>query len=719
MSIYSAKAPHQGAREPASVALNAALLIDFDNVTMGLRNDLSKELKGLLDSDIIKGKVTVQRAYADWRRYPQYIVPLSEASIDLIFAPAYGSNKKNATDIRMAIDGIELVFIRPEIGTFILLTGDSDFSSLVLKLKEYGKYVIGVGIRESSSDILVQNCDEYYSYTSLSGLRKTTDSDRQSIDPWVLVERAVEHMVAKDDVMRSDRLKQVMVDLDPGFDEKEYGFSKFSRFVTEASSKGLIQIRKLENGQYVVAPPGRAEGRRADGEGRAGGERTRRSGRREEVRRPRGRTGEGGDEGRGGRQREASVAPVVDGPPLRAAYGLLIRALERMLADGREAVRDSDVKRRMLELDESFDESVLGFGKFSRFLKQAHDNDVIELRQSDSGYFDVSLCRVDAARSESAPAAERQESMLAALGRRLGLLPQRSVSQPPVPAPATQSPQGVGARAVEPGPSTAVAVPAEADTAEPRFDAAALGLPSDSDAQIRYLSNSYGGVGLKTAEKLVEGLGKDLFAVFQEEPGRVREVISPARAENVLKQWKADFDRRVSRVEGEPGTDGYGGTDSSLAPATDQPASTGAASGASRGPDRPGRPRVSASERRARRGGAASREPGGRRGRGTASGPDKDVPADTPRGEPAAADEAPVPAVGVSAATREAAAGPAEPATPGVSAAGGITDPGPSAPSADSSEEHSSAEPGSAEAEFEGLERSRLRGRTSRRGRHL
>jgi uncharacterized protein (TIGR00288 family) len=142
---------------------------------MGMRSDLSKELKTLLDSDVIKGKVSVQRAYADWRRYPQYIVPLSEASVDLIFAPAYGSNKKNATDIRMAIDAMELVFIRPEIGTFILLTGDSDFSSLVLKLKEYGKYVIGVGIQESSSDILVQNCDEYYSYTSLTGLTKTTE----------------------------------------------------------------------------------------------------------------------------------------------------------------------------------------------------------------------------------------------------------------------------------------------------------------------------------------------------------------------------------------------------------------------------------------------------------------------------------------------------------------------------------------------------------------
>src|SRR5690349_17215083 len=146
---------------PIHSAPNAALLIDFDNVTMGIRSDLGKELRNLLGSDIIKGKVAVQRAYADWRRYPQYIVPLSESSIDLIFAPAYGSSKKNATDIRLAIDALELVFTRPEIGTFILLSGDSDFSSLVIKLKEYGKYVIGVGIRESASDLLIQNCDEY------------------------------------------------------------------------------------------------------------------------------------------------------------------------------------------------------------------------------------------------------------------------------------------------------------------------------------------------------------------------------------------------------------------------------------------------------------------------------------------------------------------------------------------------------------------------------
>jgi len=168
-------------------APNACLLIDFDNVTLGIRSDLQTELKNLLSSDIVKGKVAVQRAYADWRRYPQYVVPLTESSIDLIFATAYGSAKKNATDIRLAIDAMELVFTRPEIGTFILLSGDSDFSSLVIKLKEYGKYVIGVGIRESSSDLLVQNCDEYYSYNALAGLVKSSEEEVIKRDTWDLV----------------------------------------------------------------------------------------------------------------------------------------------------------------------------------------------------------------------------------------------------------------------------------------------------------------------------------------------------------------------------------------------------------------------------------------------------------------------------------------------------------------------------------------------------
>src|SRR3982751_2768238 len=260
---------HRGPQAMSQTALasphhapNACLLIDFDNVTLGIRSDLQTELKNLLSSDIVKGKVAVQRAYADWRRYPQYVVPLTESSIDLIFATAYGSAKKNATDIRLAIDAMELVFSRPEIGTFILLSGDSDFSSLVIKLKEYGKYVIGVGIRESSSDLLVQNCDEYYSYNALAGLVKNSEEEEaaKKWDPWELVTEAVSRMKRNGDVMRSDRLKQVMQEIDSTFDEKDLGMAKFSRFVQDAVQRGLLSATKLENGQLEIGLPSGAKG---------------------------------------------------------------------------------------------------------------------------------------------------------------------------------------------------------------------------------------------------------------------------------------------------------------------------------------------------------------------------------------------------------------------------------------------------------------------------
>jgi len=300
-------------------APNAALLIDFDNVTMGIRSDLGKELRTLLGSDIIKGKVAVQRAYADWRRYPQYMVPLAESSIDTIQATAYGSSKKNATDIRLAVDAVELVFTRPEIGTYILLSGDSDFASLVTKLKEYGKYVIGVGIRESSSDLLVMNCDEYYSYNALAGLVKSVDDEpAQKWDPWELVTEAVSRMKRNGDVMRSDRLKQVMQEIDSTFDEKDLGMAKFSRFVQDAVQRGLLSATKLENGQLEIGLPSGAQGAaRAAETAAAADEASRGDGvepaedRKRDGRGRRGRRGRGRDrEDRGPRADRAAGAPL-------------------------------------------------------------------------------------------------------------------------------------------------------------------------------------------------------------------------------------------------------------------------------------------------------------------------------------------------------------------------------------------------------------------------
>ena len=382
---HLARPPH---KEPPAHAPNAALLIDFDNVTMGIRSDLQTELKRLLQSEIIRGKVAVQRAYADWRRYPQYIVPLSESSIDLIFAPAYGSNKKNATDIRLAIDALELVFTRPEIGTFILLSGDSDFSSLVLKLKEYGKYVIGVGIRESSSDLLIQNCDEYFSYSELTGLTKTSDIQYERRDPWQLTVEAVKQMTAHNDVMRSDRLKQVMQELDPNFDEKDAGFSRFSKFVVEAAKRGFITLTRLDNGQYEVAlgpesggapsPTPAARTARVD-RGREAGPREER----EPAKKP-----------AGGRRRGFSLGE---------AFTVLRQAFGRVGSD-EESVAAEELREAMVELSGA-DASALTAAKFPRLLRQAHDAEIIDLSKQEGGGYQVRLRAETPAGGPSAPSA--------------------------------------------------------------------------------------------------------------------------------------------------------------------------------------------------------------------------------------------------------------------------------------------------------------------------
>ncbi|MEO6877787.1 MAG: NYN domain-containing protein, partial [Gemmatimonadaceae bacterium] len=453
-------------------APNAALLIDFDNVTMGIRSDLGKELRSLLSSEIIKGKVAVQRAYADWRRYPQYIVPLSEASIDLIFAPAYGSSKKNATDIRLAIDALELVFTRPEIGTFILLSGDSDFSSLVIKLKEYGKYVIGVGIRESSSDLLVQNCDEYYSYNALAGLVKQSDDEpTKKYDPWELVTESVQRMKRNNDVMRSDRLKQVMQEIDSTFDEKNLGISKFSRFCQEAAQRGLLTVTKLENGQLEVdlptgtpvadAPPVRNETVPASvgegGDAPVAEDRGPRRGRR-------GRGGRGRDrEERTPREQGApqmagspaavpdeTSAPVAEQRPVqspaqspapraerpaqlelaadhrapaadpgtgssgerltRAEAFDLVRRTINDVAPGEASVRASDVRRRARELLGRDSES-LSDRMFVRILKDAHDEGIIDLRKRGD---DFEVARAAEAAPVSEQLARSEQSAVAA-----------------------------------------------------------------------------------------------------------------------------------------------------------------------------------------------------------------------------------------------------------------------------------------------------------------
>ncbi len=413
---------------PVHHAPNAALLIDFDNVTLGVRSDLAKELRMLLNSEIIKGKVAVQRAYADWRRYPQYIVPLSESSIDLIFAPAFGTNKKNATDIRLAVDAVELIFTRPEIGTFILLSGDSDFSSLVLKLKEYGKYVIGVGIRESASDILIQNCDEYFSYSDLAGLAKESDELAPAREPWELVVEAVQKMASTNDVMRSDRLKQVMQQMDPSFDERNAGYNRFSKFVTEAGTRGLVRVIKQENGQFEVAPiaggaPAAAAGRAASGRSAPRGrgapsvakplvaavvpaasaaDTEERSGRR---RRGRGR---GRGKAAASDSGEASIAAAPSNRPVLAQGGLTLaeafHLLSRALGELAVPAPGETLRARMAVLHGKED-TLLDTARFAMLLRQANDAEVADVRMIGADQYEVSPHKADLAMQKQVRAA--------------------------------------------------------------------------------------------------------------------------------------------------------------------------------------------------------------------------------------------------------------------------------------------------------------------------
>ena len=379
----------------------------------------------------------------------------------MIYAPAYGSAKKNATDIRLAIDAMELVFSRPEIGTIILLSGDSDFSSLVIKLKEYGKYVIGVGIRESSSDLLVMNCDEYYSYNALAGLVKSSDEEpRQKWDPWELVKEAITQMKQNHDVMRSDRLKQVMQEIDPTFDEKNHHYSKFSKFTQDAAVKGLLSIRRLDNDQLEVdiagvlaaeAPSAGEAARPVEvADERARPEREERGGR--------GGRGRGGGRDRGGRDRQhqpelAAGTPPASQPALPAgsdnggadgsgerltrdeAFDLLRQTVASLVQDD-DSVRASVVRGRARELLGRDSES-LSERNFIRILKDAHDSDVLDLRRRGNDF--------EVARATAAPSVSDQLAK----------------AEPPRPAETTSAPsrRSIRGRAVPRGRGPATLPP--------------------------------------------------------------------------------------------------------------------------------------------------------------------------------------------------------------------------------------------------------------------
>lgn len=229
-----------------------AVFIDFENIaTAAEREHQELDISLLIDFLKTRGRIAIKRAYGDWGRYPKYKLDLLENAIDLIHLYSYGVSGKNRADIRLAIDAIEAVFSHENVEVFTIMSGDSDFSSLITKLREYGKYTIGIGLRKSTSDLLVKSCDEFIFYETLLGspdlAREFDRSEAQD-----LLIRALKAFEQKGEIpINASKLKQTMVALDPSFNEANYGYEQFQDFLED--SRSLVKLEAV--GKTLLVSP--------------------------------------------------------------------------------------------------------------------------------------------------------------------------------------------------------------------------------------------------------------------------------------------------------------------------------------------------------------------------------------------------------------------------------------------------------------------------------
>ncbi|BCW93199.1 MAG: NYN domain-containing protein [Acidobacteriota bacterium] len=238
-----------------------ALFIDFENIALGLREsgykqfDINLVLARLLE----KGKVVVRRAYADWERYGQYKRAFHEAAIELIDVPLKAYSGKNSADIRMVVDALDLCYAKEFVTTFALCSGDSDFSPLVSKLRENDKYVIGIGVKNSTSELLISNCDEFIFYEDLiRSLAETTPSlaglPEKKQECFALLVDAIKALMRDGkEVLWGSMIKQTMQRKKPEFNEEYYGYPTFTALLKDAETHHIVKLRKDErSGTYVV-----------------------------------------------------------------------------------------------------------------------------------------------------------------------------------------------------------------------------------------------------------------------------------------------------------------------------------------------------------------------------------------------------------------------------------------------------------------------------------
>jgi uncharacterized protein (TIGR00288 family) len=255
-----------------------ALFCDFENVALGVREakyaqfDIGKVLERLL----LKGTIVVKKAYCDWDRYKDFKPAMHSAAFELIEIPHVRQSGKNSADIRMVVDALDLCYTKSHVDTFVILSGDSDFSPLVSKLRENAKTVIGVGVKNSSSDLLIANCDEFIYYDDLvredEAKRRAARKRKESRPPSTAKESApsedkrqealdlaletVHALIAErgeDERIWGSMVKQALKRRNPGFNESYYGFRAFSDLLEEAEKRGLLALeRDDKSGGYII-----------------------------------------------------------------------------------------------------------------------------------------------------------------------------------------------------------------------------------------------------------------------------------------------------------------------------------------------------------------------------------------------------------------------------------------------------------------------------------
>jgi len=260
---------------PSQEARNLAVFCDFENVALGVREakyaqfDMEKVLERLL----AKGSIVVKKAYCDWERYKEFKATMHAASFELIEIPHVRQSGKNSADIRMVVDALDLCYTKGHVDTFVIVSGDSDFSPLVSKLRENAKLVIGVGVKNSSSDLLINNCDEFIYYDDLvradeqkrraakkrresaAGVGEDKDKKQEGFDLLVETLNALIAERGEGERIWGSMVKQALKRRKPGFNESYYGFRSFSELLEEAEKKSLIKLEPDEkSGGHILRP---------------------------------------------------------------------------------------------------------------------------------------------------------------------------------------------------------------------------------------------------------------------------------------------------------------------------------------------------------------------------------------------------------------------------------------------------------------------------------